>query len=88
MPVLKCKNGKWRIGTGACVYETKEKAEKAYKAILAQGKFKKKKNGSSAWIRTKNRRLEIYCDIPFTTEPIFTNIQKKLKHQSFLIIYL
>ena len=36
---------KWKIGTGACVYETKEKAEKAYKAILAQGKFKKK-NGS------------------------------------------
>lgn len=46
MPVLKCKNGKYRIGTGACVYETKEKAEKAYKAILAQGKFKKKKNVS------------------------------------------
>ena len=43
MPVIKCKaNGKWRIGNGACVFETKEKAEKAYKAILAQGKFKKK----------------------------------------------
>ena len=27
--------------------------------------------GGPTWIRTRNRRLEIYCDIPFTTEPIF-----------------
>ena len=50
MPVLKCKNGKYRIGTGACVFETKEKAEKAYKAILAQGKFKKKKMVVELWL--------------------------------------
>jgi len=44
MPVVKCSNGKYRIGKGECIYDTKEKAEKekAYKAILAQGKFKKK----------------------------------------------
>jgi len=39
MPIYKCSNGKWRIGTGGCVFETKEKAEKAYQAILAQGKL-------------------------------------------------
>ena len=40
MPVLKCSsNGKWRIGNGACVYDTKEKATKAYQAILASGNF-------------------------------------------------
>ena len=40
MPVLKCSsNGKWRIGSGACIYDTKEKATKAYQAILASGKF-------------------------------------------------
>ena len=36
MPVHKCSNGKWRIGEGDCVYDTKEDAEKAYKAYLAE----------------------------------------------------
>ena len=39
MPVLKCSNGKWRVGSSACIYDTKEKAIKAYQAILAQGKM-------------------------------------------------
>lgn len=42
MPVIKCSNNKYRIGSGPCVYETKEKADKAYKAYLAK-KGKKKK---------------------------------------------
>lgn len=30
MPIYKCaSNGKWRIGSGACIYDTKEKATKA-----------------------------------------------------------
>jgi len=33
MPVSKCPNGKWRIGSGRCVYDTKERAEKAWVAI-------------------------------------------------------
>jgi hypothetical protein len=37
MPVIKCSNGKWRIGSGACIYETEEKAVEVYQAILAQG---------------------------------------------------
>lgn len=43
MPVLKCSNGKWRIGTGSCIYDTREKAVKAYQAILASGDFAKEK---------------------------------------------
>lgn len=43
MPVRKCSNGKWRVGSGACIYDTKEKAIKVYQAILAQGKFEAKK---------------------------------------------
>ena len=40
MPVSKCEsNGKWRVGSGACIYDTKEKAIKVYQAILAQGKM-------------------------------------------------
>jgi hypothetical protein len=36
MPVIKCSNGKYRIGDGQCMYHSKEKAERAYKAYLAQ----------------------------------------------------
>jgi len=34
MPVIKCaSNGKYRIGNGSCIYETEEKAHKAWAAI-------------------------------------------------------
>jgi hypothetical protein len=36
MPVIKCSNGKYRIGNGPCIYEKKEDADKAYEAYLAQ----------------------------------------------------
>jgi hypothetical protein len=43
MPVVKCSNGKWRIGNGPCMYHTKAAAERAYRAYLAEkGKEKKK----------------------------------------------
>lgn len=32
MPVYKCSNGKWRIGSGSCMYKTKVAAERAYAA--------------------------------------------------------
>ena len=35
MPVRKCSNGKWRIGSGDCMYDTKETAEKAYAGYRA-----------------------------------------------------
>jgi hypothetical protein len=39
MPVIKCNNGKYRIGSGACIYDTEEKATEVYQAILAGGAF-------------------------------------------------
>lgn len=36
MPVHECPNGKWRIGRGKCIYDTKEKANAAYRAYLAE----------------------------------------------------
>ena len=39
MPVIKCSNGKYKIGKGDCIYDTEEKAMKVWKAILAGGKF-------------------------------------------------
>ena len=36
MPVRKCSNGKYRIGSGDCVYTSREKAERAQQAYHAQ----------------------------------------------------
>ena len=36
MPVHKCPNGKYRIGSGKCMYDSKTKAESAYKGYLAK----------------------------------------------------
>lgn len=36
MPVLKCPNGKYRIGSGKCIYPTRKKAEKAYAGYRAK----------------------------------------------------
>ena len=37
MPVIECLNGKYRIGQGACIYDTKEDADNVWKALLAKG---------------------------------------------------
>jgi hypothetical protein len=39
MPVIKCSNGKYRIGSGACIYDTEEKATQVWQAILASGAY-------------------------------------------------
>ena len=56
MPVIKCSNGKYRVGSGPCVFETKEKAEAAWKAILASGEYKTKKNEKLSVLRPKQSR--------------------------------
>jgi hypothetical protein len=39
MPVTQCSSGKWKIGQGGCVYDTKDKATKVWQAILASGAY-------------------------------------------------
>ncbi len=39
MPVIKCSNGKYRIGDGSCIYDTEEKATEVWQAILASGAY-------------------------------------------------
>jgi hypothetical protein len=41
MPVRKCSNNKWAIGSGKCMYTSKAAAERAYRAYKAK-KAKKK----------------------------------------------
>lgn len=40
MPVTKCSNGKWRIGTGPCMYRTKKSAEAGQRAAHMRKKGK------------------------------------------------
>lgn len=57
MPVIKCNNGKWRIGAGSCIYPTKEKAMEVWTAILASGKYEaKKKNELKKYADKKNHQ--------------------------------
>jgi hypothetical protein len=35
MPVRKCSNGKYRIGSGDCIYKSKASAERAYAGYRA-----------------------------------------------------
>jgi len=41
MPVIKCPNGKYRIGSGPCVYKSYKDAELSWSAIRAQEHAKK-----------------------------------------------
>ena len=42
MPVTRCENGKYKIGDGECIYTSRENAERAYVAYLAQEADEKK----------------------------------------------
>ena len=47
MPVTQCENGKWKVGSGECVYTTRENAVEAYRAYLAQeGKDESENNNA------------------------------------------
>lgn len=43
MPVTRCSNKKYRIGSGDCIYKTKKSAEEAYQAYRYKQLMKKKK---------------------------------------------
>jgi len=36
MPVKKCPNGKYRLGKGKCIYDSKQKAMNAFRAYMAK----------------------------------------------------
>jgi len=57
MPVLKCPNGKWRIGSGGCIFDSKEKADIAYKSYLAK-KHSKDSKGEEIVIQTNMKDLD------------------------------
>ncbi len=46
MPVIRCSNGKYRIGSGDCIYDSKSKAVRAYRGYLASKHAKKAIGGN------------------------------------------
>ena len=49
MPVTQCENGKWKVGSGECVYTSRENAVEAYRAYLAQeGKEESENNNAKS----------------------------------------
>lgn len=61
MPVSKCPNGKWKIGSGKCMYDSKAKAEKAYKGYIAtkhMNEMKYEIETSLKGLEIMNKRLE------------------------------
>jgi len=43
MPVYRCRNNKYRIGSGKCMYTSRASANRAYRAYLASRYAKKTK---------------------------------------------
>jgi len=43
MPVLRCKNGKYRIGSGPCIYKSRASAERAFAGYRGRKKKRKKR---------------------------------------------
>jgi len=62
MPVIKCSNGKYRIGSGACIYDTEEKAIEVYQAILAGGAFAESFNDYPEAATNNAKRALAYAD--------------------------
>jgi len=59
MPVHKCPNGKYRIGNGKCMYDSKEKAERAYKGYLVHKYMKEVKDIKKEIALQKNELKEL-----------------------------
>jgi len=56
VPVVQCPNGKWRIGSGPCMYPSKAAADRAYRGYLAA----KHMSASLANMTTAQRKLFDY----------------------------
>jgi len=60
MPVHKCPNGKYRIGSGPCIYKTKKAADRAYAAYRAIRHTYQSLQNMSTWQRRLfNYRIEL-----------------------------
>lgn len=59
MPVFKCSNGKYRVGNSDCIYDTKEKAESVWRALLAKGIYAEETYDDYPQAATENAKRAI-----------------------------
>ena len=59
MPVFKCSNGKYRVGNSDCIYDTKEKAEAVWKALLAKGIYAEDSYTDYPQAATENAKIAL-----------------------------
>ncbi|GAB1376880.1 hypothetical protein MASR1M48_17320 [Lactococcus petauri] len=65
MPVKKCPNGKYRIGDGPCMYDSKASADRAYQGYLGTGgdKVEKVNVMKNFLIRMNNARFSAWMKV-------------------------
>jgi hypothetical protein len=59
MPVYKCSNGKYRVGNSDCIYDTKEKAESVWRALLAKGIYQEDSYTDYPQAATDNAKIAL-----------------------------
>jgi HK97 family phage prohead protease len=69
MPIYSCGNGKYRIGDGECMYTSRESAERAYEAYLAE---------EDDEMKSMDYKEETYSDYP---EAASNNAKRALKYK-------
>ena len=87
MPIYRCSNGNYRIGEGECMYTSRENAERAYVAYLAQEDDDETKETTDAkglladeqnFGETFSQKEETYNDYP---EAATNNAKRALKYK-------
>lgn len=59
MPVYKCSNGKYRVGNSDCIYDTKEKADSVWRALLAKGTYQEDSYTDYPQAATENAKIAL-----------------------------
>jgi HK97 family phage prohead protease len=71
MPIYECSGGKYRIGNGECVYTSRDNAERAYRAYLADLDEEYEDD-------SRNEKAETYNDYP---EAATNNAKRAIKYK-------
>ncbi len=60
MPCVKCSNGKYRLGSGPCMYKSKESCERAYAAYRATKHAKKHHSAADGeFLESRKKRFNL-----------------------------
>jgi len=88
MPVHKCPNGKYRIGSGKCQYDSKAKAEKAYKAYLAKKHSDSKNELTESKIDKLQKSISKDIDELYEMNWFLSSLKEVIKKSEFSERYM